>query len=229
MEKLFLGTFFSYNKLDIIDEQDINITVSISEFCDRRVISISDGLDQFVGKCLWSDIENLQFRMFRLYKMRNSMHQVSFTQSGAAINKERIVDFTWWFRNGKGSGMSKAVIASDDESVKSIVRIQVWIFGRLTHRIFLWLDRADLLCLFRKNKLYVIFDACHFCDCHFNRKIVLLINIIEPHLFGRNQDKYFIILNRINIKGLQPGIVGYVRQFVFLFHTLQYVIPFLFH
>ena len=52
MEKLFLGTFFSYNKLDIIDEQDINITVSISEFCDRRVISISDGLDQFVGKCL---------------------------------------------------------------------------------------------------------------------------------------------------------------------------------
>lgn len=45
MEKFFLGTFLTDNKLDIINEQDINISVFIPEFNNCLLIFAADRCD----------------------------------------------------------------------------------------------------------------------------------------------------------------------------------------
>ena len=49
MEKFFLGGFLTSDELDIIDKQDINLTVLLPE---GRGGMGSDGIDQVVGKFL---------------------------------------------------------------------------------------------------------------------------------------------------------------------------------
>ena len=50
MEELFLGTFLSYNKLDIVDQKNVIVSVLIAEFSRRVVVFASDGVDQIIGK-----------------------------------------------------------------------------------------------------------------------------------------------------------------------------------
>lgn len=59
MEKFLLGTFLSYNKLDIINEKNIIIAVFFPEFCGCNVVFVTDRIDQFIGESLGTDIEDL--------------------------------------------------------------------------------------------------------------------------------------------------------------------------
>ena len=59
MEKFLLGTFLSYNKLDIINEKDIIIAVFFTEFRSGNVVFVTDRVDQLIGKSLGADIKDL--------------------------------------------------------------------------------------------------------------------------------------------------------------------------
>ena len=59
MEKFLLGTFLSYNKLDIINEKNIIIAVFFPEFCGCNVVFVTDRIDQLVGKGFRADIKDL--------------------------------------------------------------------------------------------------------------------------------------------------------------------------
>ena len=65
MEEFFLSTFFTDNKLDVINKQDIIIPVLVPELGHSGFIagspSIFKGLDQFIGKSLACDIQYLLF------------------------------------------------------------------------------------------------------------------------------------------------------------------------
>ena len=50
MEKFLLGTFFSDNKLDIVDQKNVVIAVFFTKFRRGNIILVSDRVDQFVGK-----------------------------------------------------------------------------------------------------------------------------------------------------------------------------------
>ena len=56
MEELFLSTFFTYYKLDIVNQQNINVPVFITEVQHGRFITgcftIPQGINQFVGERL---------------------------------------------------------------------------------------------------------------------------------------------------------------------------------
>ena len=50
VEKLFLSRLFSYNKLDIVDEKNVDCAVLVTQPRHGRGISSSDGLDHFIGE-----------------------------------------------------------------------------------------------------------------------------------------------------------------------------------
>ena len=50
MEKFLLGTFLSYNELDIINKKDVIIAVFFTEFRGGNVVFVTDRIDQLVGK-----------------------------------------------------------------------------------------------------------------------------------------------------------------------------------
>ena len=59
MEKFLLGTFLSYNELDIINKKDVIIAVFFTEFRGGNVVFVTDRIDQFIGESLGTDIEDL--------------------------------------------------------------------------------------------------------------------------------------------------------------------------
>ena len=56
MEKFFLSTFLTNNKLNIIDQKYIIISVLFPEFRGGNVVFISNCIDQLIGKFLRSNI-----------------------------------------------------------------------------------------------------------------------------------------------------------------------------
>ncbi len=91
MEKFLLRGFLSYNKLNIINEKDIDITVFLAEFTHCGVISISDGLDQLIGKFFTCNIENLLLSSIFKNKMGDGMHKMGLAKSCTTIDKQWIV------------------------------------------------------------------------------------------------------------------------------------------
>ena len=59
MEKFFLGTFLTDDKLDIINEEHIVIAVLFPEFRGGYVVFVTDGIDQLIGKGLRCDVKDL--------------------------------------------------------------------------------------------------------------------------------------------------------------------------
>ena len=125
MEKFFLRTFLTYNKLYIIDHQNIDGAVFFPKLVHRGCITASDRLDDLVGEFLGSHADNLRIRIALQDEMSDGMHQVCFAESRSSINIERIVCFTWRFRNCERSGVGKTIIASDNECIKRIIGIQI--------------------------------------------------------------------------------------------------------
>ena len=56
MEKFLLGTFLTDNKLDIVDQKHIVVTVFLTEFRGGNIVFVTDGIDQLIGKFLRSHV-----------------------------------------------------------------------------------------------------------------------------------------------------------------------------
>ena len=98
MEKFFLCTFFSYNKLNVVDHENVDGSVFFTEFIHRRGVTTTDRFDNFIGKFLGSNIQNFCFRISFQDEMSNGMHQVGFSKSRSTINIKRVVSFSRRFR-----------------------------------------------------------------------------------------------------------------------------------
>ena len=89
VEELFLCTFFSYYKLNVVDEEYVVISVLIPELGNRGFISGGfshlQSFDQFIGKCLAGYIEDFFLFFLVQDKVGNGMHQMGFSKSHASI------------------------------------------------------------------------------------------------------------------------------------------------
>ena len=74
MEKFLLGTFFSDNKLDIVDQKHVIVSVFFTEFRGRNVVFVSDRVDQFVCKFLGCHVQNLCARVIFQDEVGDGMH-----------------------------------------------------------------------------------------------------------------------------------------------------------
>lgn len=87
MEKFFLGRFLPYNELNVVYKKDVYIPVFFTEFGHCGIISVSDGLDQFVGKFLTCHIENFAVLVMLDDIMSDGMHKMSLAKSCSSVDK----------------------------------------------------------------------------------------------------------------------------------------------
>ncbi|MNP09831.1 hypothetical protein D3C76_1019510 [compost metagenome] len=92
MEKFFLGSFFISKELDVIDQQRINGTVVAFKLFDRVVLQ---GFYHVLNEALGVHIHHFRIGLACHNAVTHRVQQVSFTQTGAAIQKQRIVGSTW--------------------------------------------------------------------------------------------------------------------------------------
>ena len=89
VEKLFLRTLLADDELDIVNQQDVVIAVLVPELSHGRFIigglTFFQGFNQFVGKCLACNVENLLFRVLIQYKMSDGMHQMGLPKTDVSI------------------------------------------------------------------------------------------------------------------------------------------------
>ena len=149
VEKLLLRAFLTDNELDIVDQQNIVISVFFTEFRCGNIVFISDGIDQFVGKFLRSHIENFCVWIIFQHKMGDGMHQVGFPKTNASINKQRIVDFSRRFCHRKGCSMGQIIVFADNKCIKRVARIQIRVLnGKLAHCGCVIVDQLFFGCFF---------------------------------------------------------------------------------
>ena len=62
MEKFLLCPILSYNKLNVINQENVVGAIFFPEFCRRKIIFVPDRFDQLICKCLACDILYLRTR-----------------------------------------------------------------------------------------------------------------------------------------------------------------------
>src|SRR5450756_1351871 len=144
MKKFLLRPFLAGNELNVVDEQDVNATVLVSELFIPIILY---GVDQFICKLFRRSIEH--FRIWILVEdvMSDCMHQMGLPQTDAAVNEQGIVRERGSFGNGQRGCVGQLVAASLDVSFKGIFWIQ---YGGPCRRFCLLYtsDAADdLLCV----------------------------------------------------------------------------------
>ena len=120
MEKFFLSLFFFVEKLNIIDEQDVNRAVFLAE---SFRISFDDGINKFVGKFFTRYVENAHIGIIADDLVADGVHEVGFAKADAAVHKERIIDGTGRFRYGERRCVCEAVGITNNEFIEGIVRV----------------------------------------------------------------------------------------------------------
>lgn len=84
MEKLFLGSFFIGEELNIVDQQCVNGAVVAFKLFDGVILQ---GFYHVLHKALGVHIHDFRVGFARHNAVTHRVQQVSFTQTGAAIEE----------------------------------------------------------------------------------------------------------------------------------------------
>ena len=91
MEELFLRGFFVTEELNIINQQQVNISVLLTKLF---LLFCLDGINEVIGKILAGDIFNVGSGIILQDQIPDRLHQMRFSQANAAVNKQRVVSRT---------------------------------------------------------------------------------------------------------------------------------------
>ncbi len=115
MEELLLGPLLLGQEMDVIDDEDVRESISISEEFD---LIAPDRRDELVDKSLAGDVADFGVRPALQDLMANGLKKVSLSKAYGAMDEKRVVGYSWLFGDSFGSGKRKGVGRTLDEIVK---------------------------------------------------------------------------------------------------------------
>ena len=122
MEEFLLRLLLALQKLDIVDDQTVNITVLLAEGLSRLIL---DRIDDFVRKLFTGGVEHLHAGVVLLDAVADSVHQVSLAQTNTAVQEERVVGMRRIVGYSLSGSVRKAVGVADNEGFKYVLGIQI--------------------------------------------------------------------------------------------------------
>ena len=126
VEELFLRALLSREKLNVVDQQHVDVPVALPEV---RHSVIPNGVDDLVGKLLGRDVGNSKVRLLRNV-IADGIEQVCLAQSDPSVDKERVVRLRGRLGDAEAGSMGELIARADDKPLKGILRIQVGRFPR---------------------------------------------------------------------------------------------------
>src|ERR1700694_1880126 len=119
--ELFLRLLFAFQKLNVIDEQDVDRAVAIAKFA--RFVILDRG-DEFVGEGVRGNVDYSRLRVAAKHAMTDGVHQVSLAQADRAVDEKRIVRARCRFCDGLRSRVREAVGRTYDELLKGVAFVK---------------------------------------------------------------------------------------------------------
>src|SRR5262249_26700442 len=117
MEELLLRPLLAGNELDVVDEEEVDVSIFGAKL--RRSI-VADGVDELVGEALRREVEQAKRGIEAGDLMTDGMKEVGLAKSDAAVDEERIVGFRWQLGHRMARGLRKLVRVPDDESIERV-------------------------------------------------------------------------------------------------------------
>jgi hypothetical protein len=117
MEQLFLRLDFLLQKMDIVDEQHVGVSILVLKI-GRFVVL--DRLDELVGKVLGGNVDDLA-ALFLPREVSDRLHEVGLSESDASVDEAGVIRRSGVFRDRQGGVRREGVVFPNDEIVKGIV------------------------------------------------------------------------------------------------------------
>ena len=106
IEEFFHCTVFSFDELDVVDNQQVVLFVLLFE---SVVIVGAECVHQAAYVFVGMHIAHFGFRVMLQQVVADGLYQMCFTQAGAAVEEKRVVTVSRIFCNGFGGGGGHAV------------------------------------------------------------------------------------------------------------------------
>src|SRR5688572_18316252 len=119
VEELLLRALLAGEELDIVDQQDVRLAVTLAEFHQTAGL---DRVDEVIRDPLAGNTEPLPPALLRENAMPDRMHEMPLPQTPPTIHEEGIVRFAGRLADGDASGVGELVVRADDEGLKGIPR-----------------------------------------------------------------------------------------------------------
>ena len=121
VEELLLQALLAAEIVNVVHQQQIDVAEAVAELVGSMVL---DGVDVFVEEAFAGGVADNGVWVRGLHMVRDGLHQVGFSHSGAAVNIERVVGAG---RGGGGlsGGKGITVLLADHEVFKGVARVAV--------------------------------------------------------------------------------------------------------
>src|SRR6266699_1146097 len=111
VKKLFLRALLAAEKLDVVDQKEIGLAISLSEF-DQ--VTVLDRVDELVDKQFAGEIHHLGILLLlRPDVLAYGLHQMRLAKTDAAVNEQRVVGPRGRLCDCETGGMRYLVIRAD--------------------------------------------------------------------------------------------------------------------
>src|SRR5436190_9349775 len=139
VKEFFLGPLFAPEKLDVVNQEEISLPITLPEF-DQ--ITVLDRVDELVDEQLTGDVEHLHVFPFRPDELADGLHEMGLAETDAAVNEEGIIRTRRRLRDSETRCMRDFVVRPDNERFKCVPRIQSgnrrgrsWVHSRRGHHL----------------------------------------------------------------------------------------------
>jgi hypothetical protein len=121
VEELFLDTFFAFDELNVIDEEDVDVAVAALE---SNLAVVAERIDEVVGEFLGGDVLDPHAREQSLCVVAGGMQQVRLAETRLAPDEQGVVGTSGCFGDCQSSGMRKSIGGTDDERIEGIAPVE---------------------------------------------------------------------------------------------------------
>jgi hypothetical protein len=122
VEKLLLGRRLSLQKLDVVDEKDVEVAIA-------RLEGLAAGglqrRNELVGERLGGGVASAEGRGVVAQVVGDRRQQVGLPQAWWAVQEKGIVGLRGSLGDGKRGAVGKPVARTDHEALEGVVRVQL--------------------------------------------------------------------------------------------------------
>ena len=126
MEKLFLRGLFFREELHVVDYEYVYVPVFIAEIHTPLGVrlALTDSRDKVVGELFASRVKHVFKRVVLLDMIRDRVHDMRFSETRAAVNKQRVITLARVFGNRFRRRVEIPVRRAYDERIESVFRVE---------------------------------------------------------------------------------------------------------
>ena len=121
MKEFFLAAFSFGQELNIINDQDIDMAVSVAKLMERTAF---DRADEVIDEGFTGEVAVFETGLTLLDSMADTLEQMGFTEPGRPICEERVIRPSGVFGDSDRRGVGQSVTWPGNKIVEGIARIQ---------------------------------------------------------------------------------------------------------